>query len=117
MRLGAAAYDLGSLLFDPYQCLSKEVRDGVWQEYCRQVRALGGNPPERRMLFIAACQRLLQCLGAYGKLWKLDGHEWYRQFIIPAFKMLAEAATEADIFPALKEMAIDGHRRATELLG
>ena len=116
MRLGAAAYDLGSLLFDPYQCLQKEVRDNIWQEYCRKVRALGGNPPERRMLFIAACQRLLQCLGAYGKLWKLDGHEWYRQFIVPAFKMLSEAATEADIFPALKEMAIEGHRRATELL-
>ena len=117
MRLGCAAYDLGSLLFDPYQCLSKSTRDTIWQEYCRQVRGLGGNPPERKIFYIAACQRLMQCLGAYGKLWKLDGHEWYRQFIIPGFKMLSEAAQEADIFPALHAMAIDGFERAKKLLG
>ena len=117
MRLGCAAYDLGSLLFDPYQCLPKSTRDTIWQEYCRQVRALGGNPPERKIFYIAACQRLMQCLGAYGKLWKLDGHEWYRQFIIPGFKMLSEAAQEADIFPALHAMAVEGYERARKLLG
>ena len=117
MRLGCAAYDLGSLLFDPYQCLPKKTRDTIWQEYCRQVRGLGWNPPERKIFYIAACQRLMQCLGAYGKLWKLDGHEWYRQFIIPGFKMLSEAAQEADIFPALHAMAMDGYNRAKKLLG
>ena len=116
MRLGCAAYDLGSLLFDPYQCLPKRTRDSIWQEYCRQVRALGGNPPERKIFYIAACQRLMQCLGAYGKLWKLDGHEWYRQYIVPGFKMLSEAAAEADIFPALHAMALDGYERAQKLL-
>ncbi|MBR0459957.1 MAG: NTP transferase domain-containing protein [Victivallales bacterium] len=99
MRLGAAAYDLGSLLFDPYQCLAADVRQRVWQEYCRQVRALGGTPPTGEVLRAAAIQRLLQALGAYGKLWKRDGLEWYRQFIVPGFQMLVQAATETEQFP------------------
>lgn len=117
MRLGCACYDLGSLLYDPYQCLAPSVRHSVWGEYCRQVRALGGNPPARRILHTAACQRLMQCLGAYGKLWKKDHHEWYRQFVIPGFKMLVEAATEADMFPGILEMARQGLEKARKLLG
>lgn len=115
MRLGCAGYDLGSLLFDPYQCLSKQVRRNVWQEYCRQVRSLGGTPPEGKVMHIAACQRLMQCLGAYGKLWKQDGLEWYRQFIIPAFKMLVEAVSETD-FIALKYMAEEAMRQASDIV-
>ena len=57
------------------------------------------------MLPIAACQRLLQCLGAYGKLWKKDGLEWYSQFIAPGLDMLEQAASEAGIFPNLAAMA------------
>lgn len=116
MRLGCAAYDLGSLLFDPYQCLPRDVRDNVWQEYCRQVRMLDGTPPSRRVFHIAACQRLLQCLGAYGKLWKLDGHDWYRQFIVPGFAMLSEAAAEVDGLSELKCMADEGLKRAKSML-
>ena len=108
MRLGCAAYDLGSLLYDPYQCLPRDIRLAAWQEYCGKVRELGGVPPEKFILHAAACQRLLQALGAYGKLWGKDGLKWYRQFIIPGFRMLVEAATEADQFPAFLNMAQKG---------
>ncbi|MBQ6474031.1 MAG: NTP transferase domain-containing protein [Victivallales bacterium] len=103
MRLGCAAYDVASLLYDPYQCLSAEVRARVWQEYCQAVHDLGGTPPKDSVLHAAACQRLMQALGAYGKLWRQDGLEWYRQFISPGVKMLAEAAAP-DLFPALHRL-------------
>ncbi|MBO4511576.1 MAG: NTP transferase domain-containing protein, partial [Victivallales bacterium] len=105
MRLGAAGYDLGALLFDPYQKMPHDLRQSIWNEYCRQVKLLGAIPPADEMLPIAACQRLLQCLGAYGKLWKKDGLEWYRQFIKPGLEMLVQASTEAGIFPNLTAMA------------
>ncbi len=105
MRQGCAAYDLGSLLYDPYQCHPRELRQEVWQEYKRQVRLLGGTPPPDEILCAAACQRLLQALGAYGKLWLKDGLDWYGQFIIPGLEMLHQAASEAQIFPALEQLA------------
>ncbi|NMA45518.1 MAG: NTP transferase domain-containing protein [Lentisphaerae bacterium] len=116
MRLGSAAYDLGSLLYDPYQCYPVELRQAAWREYCRQVRSLGGTPPEYYVLLAAACQRLMQALGAYGKLWIKDGLEWYRQFICPGFDMLVEAAAEGEQFPALRAMAGKGRDIARRLL-
>ncbi len=105
MRLGCAAYDLGSLLYDPYQCHPSELRQEVWQEYKRQVRLLGGTPPPDKILCAAACQRLLQALGAYGKLWLTDHLDWYAQFIIPGLEMLRQAAGESKTFPALRQLA------------
>lgn len=105
MRLGCAAYDLASLLYDPYQCHPAELRQEVWDEYKRQVHHLGGTPPPDMLLHAAACQRLMQALGAYGKLWLQDGLEWYRQFIVPGFTMLRQAAEAADVFPAFRRMS------------
>ncbi len=117
MRLGCAAYDLGSLLYDPYQCYPMPLRQKVWSEYCRRVRDFGGVPPEDDILQIAACQRLMQALGAYGKLWRQDRLEWYRQFIVPGFRMLVAAASETTRFPALRAMAEKGLELAMNKLG
>ena len=116
MRLGCAGYDLGSLLYDPYQCYPASLRQAVWRRYNRTVHELGGNPPQSRVLYAAACQRLMQALGAYGKLWLKDGLEWYRQFIVPGFKMLVDAATEADQYPGILSMAKKGLALAEERL-
>jgi NDP-sugar pyrophosphorylase family protein/aminoglycoside/choline kinase family phosphotransferase len=116
MRLGSAAYDLGSLLYDPYQCYDAKLRETIWREYCQQVRQLGGAPPEQGVLYAAACQRLMQALGAYGKLWIKDGLQWYRQYICPGFAMLAQAATESGQFPAIRSMAIRGQELAMQKL-
>ncbi|NMA43086.1 MAG: NTP transferase domain-containing protein [Oligosphaeraceae bacterium] len=105
MRLGCAAYDLASLLYDPYQCHKRELRREVWREYQRQVKALGGDAPNDDVLYAAACQRLMQALGAYGKLLLQDKLEWYAQFIVPGLKMLKEAAQESGKYPNMQKMA------------
>ena len=104
MRLGCAAYDLASLLYDPYQCYPRDSRCGIWDFYRGNVTASGGTPPADELLYAAAVQRLFQCLGAYGKLWLTDGLEWYRQFIVPAFRMVLAANGESDTRPAIHTM-------------
>lgn len=117
MRLGCAAYDLASLLYDPYQCYSKQLRTTIWREYCRCVRSHNGEPPSTNVLYSAACQRLMQALGAFGKLWLKDNLESYRQYVIPGFKMLVQAAEEADMFPGILAMAQKGLDIAQKRLG
>lgn len=104
MRLGCGSYDLGSLLFDPYMSHPADRRSRVWSHYRAEVARLGGTPPDDAVLGIAASQRLLQALGAYGKLWLTDGLEWYKQFILPALGLLSEAAASAAM-PRLAELA------------
>ena len=104
MRLGCAAYDLGALLYDPYKCHPVDRRRRVWRAYEEAVKKLGGEPPTDRVLYAAATQRLLQAMGAYGKLWRTDGLDWYRQFILPGFHMLIEATRESGEFPAIADL-------------
>lgn len=104
MRWGCAAYDLGSLLYDPYKQHPAEFRRRLWLSYQEQVAALGGAPTPEPLFHAAAVQRLLQALGAYGKLWRADGLTWYRQFIAPGLCMLGEAA-DAGGLPRLAELA------------
>ncbi|MBN2449368.1 MAG: NTP transferase domain-containing protein [Lentisphaeria bacterium] len=107
MRLGCAAYDLGALLYDPYQehLLTPELRRQVWAHYTRAVRELGGTPPPEALLPAAALQRLMQALGAYGKLWLSDGLEWYRPFLLPGLRLMQAAAAEARTYPGIAALA------------
>ena len=111
LRLGCGSYDLGSLLFDPYMAHPADRRERAWRHYCAEVGRLGGRPPDDALLGIAASQRLLQALGAYGKLWLTDGLDWYKQFIVPALALLAEAASSAGM-PMLAGLARDVGARA-----
>ncbi len=117
MRLGAAVYDLASLLYDPYQCHSRETRAAVWQHYTTEVQALGGMPPADRLLAVGAIQRLFQALGAYGKLWLKDGLEWYRAFVVPGCRMLVEAAEDVPEFPGILALARECLARSRTRLG
>jgi aminoglycoside/choline kinase family phosphotransferase len=115
MRLGCAAYDLGALLYDSYQesVIRPAVRAAVWQRYRDAVAGLGGTPPADELLPTAALQRLLQCLGAYGKLWLKDGLEWYRQFICPGLRLMIRAAEDAGSYPGMAELARESLRLVT----
>lgn len=119
MRLGCAAYDLGALLYDSYQekVITPDLRERVWRQYCAEVRHLGGTPPPERLLHTAAIQRLSQALGAYGKLWRKDGLEWYKQFILPAFRLMIAAAEASGTYAGIQSMAHQAMRLAAEKLG
>ncbi len=114
MRLGSAAYDIGSLLFDPYRSYSRTLRISLWKIYQKTVRRFGGTPPSDYIYYSAAVQRLFQALGAYGKLWQEDGLVWYRQFILPGLALLAEAADEGG-YSAIGKLAREVHIHVKEV--
>ncbi len=88
MRLGAAAYDLASLLYDPYVKLTPPLRRRMAAEYgaCHPE-----NPEAVELFSEGAVQRLIQALGAYGRLASVGQKEFIRH-VLPALENLLEAA-------------------------
>ena len=90
MRLGPAAYDLASLLYDPYVDLSDKDRKALASVYA----AAAGEPLEE--LQLAAVQRLVQALGAFGRLASVGKPEFARH-TLRALGNLLSAADDADL--------------------
>jgi aminoglycoside/choline kinase family phosphotransferase len=89
-RLGPLAYDLASLLIDPYTELSPYERDEIFQHY---VRLLGKYEsrlvePFKKHFPYLAIQRNLQILGAFSFLSKVQGKPYFEAYISPALRSL-----------------------------
>ncbi|MCD4817796.1 MAG: NTP transferase domain-containing protein [Candidatus Cloacimonetes bacterium] len=93
MRMGVSVYDVASLLYDPYLCSKSDTREYLWNIYVEEIRKLKGWIPTKKVLIASAVQRLLQALGAYGKLSRKDGKLWYKQFIESGLIMLKESTS------------------------
>jgi aminoglycoside/choline kinase family phosphotransferase/choline kinase len=92
MRIGPAAYDLASLLYDPYVEFSGEDRLRLSKLYGEK----SGRGDIVDVLPFAAVQRLVQCLGAYGRLVSV-GQGGFAKFFLPALRNLHSAAHEAGL--------------------
>ena len=92
MRLGPAAYDLASLLYDPYASLSDKSREALAALYGK----VSGRPEVADVLPFAAVQRLVQCLGAYGRLASV-GQPQFGKYVLPALENLLAAADQAGL--------------------
>ncbi len=89
LRPGLAPYDLASLLLDPYVSLPASERDGLFAHYLALARP--ENPAHFRTLYdLCAMQRLMQALGAYGKLGHTDGRTDFLTHIPAAIPLLRE---------------------------
>lgn len=111
MRRGPAAYDLASLLYDPYASLSEGERRGLAKLYARRC----GREGIVRILPYAAVQRLSQCLGAYGRLASV-GQPQFLRHVLPALENLLAAADEAGL-DAMGALAEDLVARERKLAG
>lgn len=100
MRLGCALYDLASLLCDPYV----ELPDGLVGDLLRLYFRGKPNDAQMRIFRCAACERLMQALGAFGFLSIKRGKSEYANYIVPALERLAKNA-ELGGFDALKTAA------------
>jgi N-acetylmuramate 1-kinase len=102
LRTGAVAYDLGSLLYDPYVEFTREQRLELLRYYFQQ----GGFPESewpqfQKEFHAAAAQRLMQALGAYGFLGKKKGRTTFLEHIPAGLRNLQEAATAWGKLPRL----------------
>ena len=107
-RLGPLAYDLASLLLDPYAALPPKVQTHLSEVY---LEALGGEIPYDPHQFqqeyvVLAIQRTLQILGAFSFLSQVREKPFFAQFIEPALDSLGGllAKPEAAEYAALRTL-------------
>jgi len=101
MRLGAAAYDVASYVYDPYREFTEGERRALIGLYAKQVegwrlKVEGGGAEFSGVVRLAAVQRLVQCLGAYGRLASV-GQASFGKWVLPALQHLLLAADEANL--------------------
>ena len=92
LRPGLAQYDLASLMLDPYVDLTPPERDELLAHYLSGLLGAGrpGQEEFLRLYDLCAMQRLMQALGAYGKLGHTDGRAHFLQHIPVALARLIE---------------------------
>lgn len=107
-RLGPAAYDLASLLIDPYAGLPQQLQRDLLELYFNELTSLV--PYERQHFeaeyLVLAMQRNLQILGAFSFLSHRRGKQFFRQYIKPSLHSMQTllARTSSDEYPYLKAL-------------
>ena len=98
LRPGLAQYDLASLLLDPYVPLSADEREELLGHYLSGLHGPGhrDDPHFRALYDRCAMQRLMQALGAYGKLGHVDGRTHFLEHIPTALSRLREVLARID---------------------
>lgn len=92
-RIGPPAYDVVSLLWDPYYTLQEEMRQGLLRYYIERMKEADGGFDEvgfLKSLIICRLQRHMQALGAYGFLSKEKGKRHFLKFIPSGLRLLKD---------------------------
>ena len=107
-RLGPLAYDLASLLIDPYVALPDDFQEEVLEYYMERLARLlvVDRQGFRREYLLLALQRNLQIVGAFAFLSKQRGKIFFQQFLRPALISLKELlnAEPFAVFPILRKI-------------
>lgn len=110
-RLGPAAYDVASLLWDPYYRLNPDMRDALVDSYCHAARMVNSGfdlEAFKRALVMCRLQRHMQALGAYSFLSLEKGKHYFQKHMPEALRLLKEdVALVTDEFPYLSTMIRD----------
>jgi N-acetylmuramate 1-kinase len=93
MRPGLGAYDLASLLYDPYVALSSAEREQLIDYYLEGYKYRGTREEFIDLFHRCAMQRLLQALGAYGVIGVRRQKPEFLRHIGPAIENLREVAS------------------------
>lgn len=120
-RLGPLAYDVASLLRDPYVALPPEAEDRLLRYYHAQAGPVAPRYAAwedfRYTYSLVSLQRLMQALGAYGFLSLVKGKPWFQRWITPALEILSRAVEEVYGFPRLKAVVAEARERQMALQG
>ena len=107
-RFGPLAYDLASLLLDPYAGLPLPVQDHLTVVYLEALQQeIPYNPDQfRREYVFLALQRNLQILGAFAFLSQVRQKPFFAQFLRPALVSLSGllAKSEAAEYAGLRNL-------------
>jgi aminoglycoside/choline kinase family phosphotransferase len=97
---------VASLLLDPYVSLTAAERDELLAHYLSGLLGPGRTNDREflRIYDLCAMQRLMQALGAYGKLGHVDGRLAFLDHIPTAVVRLGEVLARIPTLAGLKEM-------------
>jgi len=104
-RMAPPAYDIASILWDPYFRLHDLMRDRLLSYYIEEMKTAAPGFDEqafRESLVPCRLQRHMQALGAYRFLTIVKGKTYFKKHIPEALRMLKEeTAAAASSYPAL----------------
>jgi aminoglycoside/choline kinase family phosphotransferase len=104
-RLGPAAYDIASMLWDPYYRLEDDLRVRLIDYYIirmKQALTYFSEADFRKSLLPCRLQRHMQALGAYGYLSMEKGKTYFQKHIPQAVEYLKQETTLAkETYPIL----------------
>lgn len=110
-RMGPPAYDVVSILWDPYYRLDDALRDRLLEYYVSQIPFTKGVLRDlsaddfRQSLLPCRLQRHMQALGAYAFLSAKKGKGYFLKHIPEGLRLLKEDVTlAANIFPDLNKV-------------
>jgi NDP-sugar pyrophosphorylase family protein/aminoglycoside/choline kinase family phosphotransferase len=107
-RMAPVAYDIASILWDPYHRLDDGVRENLIEYYVSEVNQYQTGFNEslfREGLIPCRLQRHMQALGAYGFLSEVKGKKYFLKHVPEALRLLKEEATAVKKeFPALYKL-------------
>jgi len=114
LRPGLAQYDLAALLLDPYVNLTPDEREELLGHYLSGLQGPGqrDNPQFRQVYDLCAMQRLMQALGAYGKLGHVDARTEFLAHIPTALERLVEVLGRIEGLAPLRDLLNELHSRA-----
>lgn len=105
-RTGPPAYDIASILWDPYYRLDNVMRENLLQYYLYIMKDRGGvlfdGVTFIETLKYCRLQRHMQALGAYGFLSQVKGKKYYQKFMPEGIRLLKEdILLSGDNYPEL----------------
>lgn len=107
-RMGPPAYDLASVLWDPYCRLDDDVRDRLLAHYISLRKTEDGTCQEkdfRETILPCRLQRHMQALGAYAFLSQAKGKSYFLKHVREGLRLLREdCAMARDRFPVLSAL-------------
>ncbi len=89
-RIGPPAYDIASMLWDPYFRLSGDMRERLLEYYVNQIENMLNEKDLIESLLLCRIQRHMQALGAYGFLSLVKGKKYFLKHIPEGLRLLKE---------------------------
>lgn len=108
-RMGPPAYDVASLLWDPYCRLEDNVRERLLDYYISKVNKKAPFKGEfLETILPCRLQRHMQALGAYGFLSTVKGKSYFRKYMPEGVRLLKEDIIESGYdYPALRAVIME----------
>jgi len=107
-RMAPPAYDVASVIWDPYARLDDGMRVRLLEYYLQEMQAASKDFEEKAFLeSLVPCrlQRHMQALGAYAFLSQVKGKRYFLRHVPAALRLLAEeTALVRTSYPALHDL-------------